>query len=92
MLPHLVFAYKQHDNMEHLALMEKCVGHFPRHMLRASPVRDKYFDDKGLALGLEKCVGESRRHIRRQKTIRVRNVRSTRVLRACIVTCSATTC
>jgi hypothetical protein len=34
----------QHDSLEHLALMEKCVGRFPSWMTRESPVREAYFD------------------------------------------------
>ncbi|KAG5185505.1 kinase-like domain-containing protein [Tribonema minus] len=63
----LLFA--THDNMEHLALMERCVGPFPRHMVRASPVGAKYFDSRGVSRWRRACPEDSRAHIRRMPTI-----------------------
>ncbi|CAM9536060.1 unnamed protein product [Discosporangium mesarthrocarpum] len=63
----LLFA--THDNLEHLALMERCVGMFPAHMLVKSPVKSKYFDRKGEALGYHECPQDGRKHIRHMRTL-----------------------
>lgn len=35
--------FSTHDNLEHLALMERTVGRFPAHMVQRSPVAKEYF-------------------------------------------------
>jgi len=58
--------------MEHLALMEKCVGMFPRSMLEKAPRTRDFFDESGVCKGATECDAENRRHIRRMKPLDVR--------------------
>lgn len=64
----LLFA--THDNMEHLALIEKCVGQFPKHMLKSSHMNQKYFNSKGKSRFGESCDEESRCHVQKMRPIR----------------------
>lgn len=60
--------------MEHLALMEKCVGLFPETMLVKAPRTPDFFDKvTGHCKGATECDVENRRHIRRMKSLQVRN-------------------
>lgn len=61
----------QHNNMEHLALMEKCVGMFPSNMLSKAPRTREFFDANGKCKGAVECDAENRRHIRRMKRLQV---------------------
>ncbi|CAN0289182.1 unnamed protein product [Ectocarpus sp. 12 AP-2014] len=64
----LLFA--THHNLEHLALMEKCVGLFPPNMLLKAPRSRDFFDlTSGLCKGATECDSENRRHIRRMKRL-----------------------
>jgi len=47
----LLFA--THDNLEHLAMMERMIGKFPAHMVQRSPVAKEYFyrDNGGVRTG-----------------------------------------
>jgi len=64
--------FATHNNMEHLALIERCLGPFPREMLEKSPegVADKFFDlvsteGKGRCRWREELDAASQRHVRR---------------------------
>lgn len=62
--------FATHNNTEHLALMERCLGPFPRHMLEESrEVAPKFFDmspqGKGRSRWREDLDAESQRHVRR---------------------------
>ncbi|CAN0163964.1 unnamed protein product [Ascophyllum nodosum] len=64
----LLFA--THNNLEHLALMEKCVGQFPSAMLAKAPRTADFFDEvTGECKGATECDVENRRHIRRMKRL-----------------------
>ncbi|CAM9138726.1 unnamed protein product [Sphacelaria rigidula] len=64
----LLFA--THNNLEHLALMEKCVGMFPSTMLAKAPRTPEFFDElTGECKGAVECDAENRRHIRRMKRL-----------------------
>eukprot|EP00903_Cladosiphon_okamuranus_P010660 g10078.t1 len=64
----LLFA--THNNLEHLALMEKCVGTFPPGMLDKAPRTRDFFDEStGACRGVTECDAENRRHIRRMKRL-----------------------
>jgi hypothetical protein len=60
----------QHDNMEHLALMEVCLGRFPMHMTRSEEGR-RYFYSDGSLRWPDTLDRDSRRHVRKMKTLRV---------------------
>lgn len=58
--------------MEHLALMEKCVGPFPSSMLDKAPRTPDFFNvATGTCKGPTECDTENRRHIRRMKHLQV---------------------
>jgi CDC-like kinase len=61
----LLFA--THDNLEHLALMEKCLGRFPR-TAASSPVHPKYFHRSGL-VRVEKLSRDSQRHVEKMQPL-----------------------
>lgn len=65
----LLFA--THDNVEHLALMERCRGAFPRNLLKKSKVADKYFDvdGDGQSRWRDELDKESQKHVRRMKRL-----------------------
>ncbi|CAM9613449.1 unnamed protein product [Scytosiphon promiscuus] len=64
----LLFA--THNNLEHLALMEKCVGFFPQSMLQKAPRTRDFFDTSTwVCKGATECDVENRRHIRRMKRL-----------------------
>ena len=65
----LLFA--THDNAEHLALMERCRGSFPRSLLQRSKVADKYFDVEGSGQSRwrDELDKESQKHVRRMKRL-----------------------
>lgn len=65
----------QHDNLEHLGLMEQALGRFPPEMIAKSPVRRMYFSADG-SVRWDELDRDSRRHIRNMKTIEVRAVRT----------------
>jgi len=74
----LLFA--THDNMEHLALMERCIGYFPRRMVKKSPNGPKYFNSFLESRWRKSCSEESRDHIREMPPIEklvLKNDRST---------------
>lgn len=72
MVPPNVSLKMKHNNMEHLALMEKCVGMFPSNMLAKAPRAHEFFDElTGQCKGAEECDAENRRHIRRMKRLQV---------------------
>lgn len=61
----LLFA--THNNAEHLALMERGLGPFPREMLARSRVAPRFFDvGAGQSRWREELDKESQRHVRRQ--------------------------
>lgn len=61
----LLFA--THNNAEHLALMERGLGAFPREMLARSRVAPRFFDvGAGQSRWREELDKESQRHVRRQ--------------------------
>lgn len=63
---------EQHNNLEHLALMEKCVGLFPPAMLVKAPRTPEFFNElTGECRGIVECDTENRRHIRRMKSLQV---------------------
>lgn len=62
--------HTQHDNLEHLGLMEQALGRFPPEMIAKSPVRRTYFSADG-SVRWDDLDRESRRHIRNTKTIEV---------------------
>ena len=65
----LLFA--THNNMEHLALMERGLGLFPRDMLARSKVAPRFFDvaGGGHSRWREECDKDSQKHIRGQPRI-----------------------
>nr|CCA22090.1 serine/threonine protein kinase putative [Albugo laibachii Nc14] len=67
----LLFA--THDNMEHLALMEACIGKLPHHMVayacRKQP-SDGFFHRGRLAWPQKAATKESVHHVRRMRTLR----------------------
>lgn len=76
--------------MEHLALMEKCVGRFPSAMLAKAPRTRDFFDERsGESRGPVECDAENRRHIRRMKRLEVGGdtqlCRETSGMRACFM-------
>lgn len=67
-----MFLILQHNNLEHLALMEKCVGPFPSAMMAKAPRTADFFDEStGECKGAKECDLENRRHIRRMKRLQV---------------------
>mmetsp|Transcript_11553 Transcript_11553/g.17589 ORF Transcript_11553/g.17589 Transcript_11553/m.17589 type:complete len:275 (-) Transcript_11553:142-966(-) len=62
--------FQTHDSLEHLALMERCIGRFPHWMARDSPVKDGFFNRRGDVRwreGLPRC---NKKHIEKMPTIR----------------------
>ncbi|CAN0191847.1 unnamed protein product, partial [Phaeothamnion confervicola] len=57
--------FETHDNTEHIALIERCVGPFPPRMVERSRVGHKYFDSRGRARGAKAGRKESQERIRR---------------------------
>lgn len=64
----LLFA--THSNTEHIALMERCLGSFPRAMIDASKHGKKYFDNNGLSRWQVCLSRDGQRHVRRMRTLR----------------------
>jgi hypothetical protein len=44
----LPLIWNQHDDLEHLCLIERMIGYFPYRLIRDSPLGDKYFHRDGL--------------------------------------------
>lgn len=63
--------YAQHDNMEHLALMERSLGSFPANMLQKSKVSSTYFDREGRSRWRQALDRDGQRHVRRMKRVKV---------------------
>jgi serine/threonine protein kinase len=59
----------QHDNLEHLALIEKCLGPIPESMTRSSEAR-KYYE-RGRLLHTRLGSRESLKHVAKMKPLRV---------------------
>jgi serine/threonine protein kinase len=58
----LLFA--THSNTEHLALIERCVGPFPRHLIDKSRYAKKYFDRNGRSRWETALPRDGRDHVR----------------------------
>ncbi len=67
----LFFFVFQHDNLEHLALMQACLGPFPDYMTRTREARN-YFDRHGVLMHKYKGSRSSLRHVAQMKSLRVR--------------------
>jgi len=52
--------FSTHDNLEHLAMMERTVGRFPAHMVQRSPVAKQYFYRDNGRLRLEQLSQKQR--------------------------------
>lgn len=64
----LLFA--THSNTEHIGLIEKCVGLFPRHILERSRYFKKYFDvETGKSTWSDNLGREGREHVRKMPTL-----------------------
>jgi len=61
--------FETHSNMEHIALIERGIDRWPRHMVEASEYRAKYFDAHGLSLWRTALDADGRRHVRAMKNI-----------------------
>lgn len=61
----------QHDELEHLALMEKLRGMFPMSMIQSSEFRSKYFDRDGRVRYAD-LSRDSRSFVRDAMTLEVR--------------------
>eukprot|EP01106_Pelomyxa_sp_JSP_P003480 TRINITY_DN1521_c0_g6_i1.p1 TRINITY_DN1521_c0_g6~~TRINITY_DN1521_c0_g6_i1.p1 ORF type:complete len:162 (-),score=47.48 TRINITY_DN1521_c0_g6_i1:63-548(-) len=56
--------FQTHHNREHLAMMEKVLGHVPRHMIAAANQRSQsYFDHSGAIIFPEPGVHESTKYV-----------------------------
>ena len=60
----------QHDTLEHLALMEACLGPFPLSMTKSKEA-SKYFDRSGRLQHSRTASSESLRHVKKMKTLAV---------------------
>lgn len=64
----LLFA--THSNTEHIGLIERCVGPFPRHMLECSKYFSKYFDTRSGRSNWEEALSrDGRDHVRKMPTL-----------------------
>lgn len=61
--------FQTHDNLEHLALIDRCCGLFPYRMLKDSPVSRDYFDSRG-NLKFSRLNSDSQRHVRSMQRLR----------------------
>jgi len=69
-LYHGELLFATHSNMEHLALIERCIGCFPAKMLTNSKISDEFFHKNGLSRWRDCCSSESQSHIRKMKTLK----------------------
>ena len=60
----------QHDSLEHLALMEACLGPFPAFMTRSKGA-SQYFDKHGRLLHSKQASQDSLHHVMAMKTLAV---------------------
>ena len=60
--------FQTHNNLEHLALIERSCGLFPYRMLEVSPVSREYFDKRGKVRFYE-LHSDSQNHVRGMKRI-----------------------
>ena len=58
-----------HDNAEHLALIERAVGPFPRHMVSKATANGDVFNSRGLHRGRDILSSSSYDHVRRMEPI-----------------------
>ena len=65
-----VFGRVQHDSLEHLALMEACLGPFPAFMTRSKGA-SQYFDKHGRLLHSKQASQDSLHHVMAMKTLAV---------------------
>lgn len=70
----LTRAPPQHENLEHLALLERCLGPLPAHMLaRAGKSARKYVSESGRLRWPEKASSrDSQEHVAGMKRLEVR--------------------
>lgn len=62
--------FETHSNMEHIALIERGIGKWPKsQILNKSDVTAKYFDSHGLSLWRTALDADGRRHVRAMKTL-----------------------
>ena len=58
-----------HDNTEHLALIERCVGPFPRDMVKRATTNGDAFDSGGRHRGRDVLSSRSYDHVKKMKPI-----------------------
>lgn len=61
--------FPTHDNLEHLAMMDRIMGPFPPSLLRASPVAEKYFHRDG-SVRADSLSRSSLSHVRDMPSLR----------------------
>ena len=63
--------FETHSNMEHIALIERGIGKWPKSSMlgKSGSVAGKYFDHHGLSLWRTALDAEARRHVRAMKNL-----------------------